>query len=138
QLLQLSGLGPADLLQEFGIPVIRDIAGIGANLHDHFNSKLVWRCAQPVTLNDLAASLTQKIKAVAEYVWCRSGHLSNTAACAGAFVRSDKRLEQPDLQINMFGGAALGRIGSEMKPHPFSAFSLLVVHLCPSARGSVR
>jgi choline dehydrogenase len=50
QLLQLSGLGPADLLGELGIPVVREIAGVGANLHDHFNTYLVWRCAQKVTI----------------------------------------------------------------------------------------
>src|SRR6266705_5572989 len=56
QLLQLSGLGPADLLSEFGIPVVRDMAGVGKNLHDHFNTYLVFRCPQKVTVNDMAMS----------------------------------------------------------------------------------
>ena len=63
QLLQLSGLGPADLLSEFGIPVVRDMAGVGKNLHDHFNTYLVCRCPQKVTVNDMAMSPTLKLKA---------------------------------------------------------------------------
>ena len=52
QLLQLSGLGPAEHLAQLGIPVVRDMPGVGSHLHDHFNTYLVWRCAQPVTVND--------------------------------------------------------------------------------------
>jgi choline dehydrogenase-like flavoprotein len=138
QLLQLSGLGPADLLSEFGIPVVREIPGVGGNLHDHFNTYLVWRCAQKVTINDLAMSPVQKVKAAAQYALTRSGHLSNAGIYAGAFVRSDPRLEQPDLQINMFGWSALERLRTGIKPHPFSAFTLSPVHLRPEGRGTVR
>jgi choline dehydrogenase len=137
QLLQLSGLGPGPLLQQFGIPVVRDMPGVGAHLHDHFNTYLVWRCAQPVTINDLARSMTKKIAAAVQYALSRSGHLSNAGIYAGAFVRSDPRLEQPDLQINMFGWSAYKRLRSGIKPHPFSAFTLSPVHLRPEGRGTV-
>jgi choline dehydrogenase len=138
QLLQLSGLGPAALLQELGIPVVRDMPGVGAHLHDHFNTYLVWRCSQPVTINDLALSALRKLKAGVQYAFTRSGHLSNAGIYAGAFVRSDPRLEQPDLQINMFGWSALERLRTGVKPHPFSAFTLSPVHLRPEGRGTVR
>jgi choline dehydrogenase len=138
QLLQLSGLGPAALLQQHGIPVVRDMAGVGAHLHDHFNTYLVWRCAQKVTLNDLAASPMRKLMSGAQYVFTRSGHLSNAGIYAGAFVKSDPRLEQPDLQINMFGWSAMERLRTGIKPHPFSAFTLSPVHLRPEGRGTVR
>jgi choline dehydrogenase-like flavoprotein len=138
QLLQLSGLGPAALLQQFGVPVVRDMAGVGAHLHDHFNTYLVWRCAQPVTINDLAMSAMQKLKAGVQYAVNRSGHLSNAGIYAGAFVRSDPRLEQPDLQINMFGWSALERLRTGIKPHPFSAFTMSPVHLRPEGRGWVK
>jgi choline dehydrogenase len=137
QLLQLSGLGPAALLGEFGIPVVRDMPGVGAHLHDHFNTYLVWRCAQPVTINDLARSGVKKLVAGAQYVLTRTGHLSNAGIYAGAFVRSDTRLEEPDLQINMFGWSAMERLRTGIKPHPFSAFTLSPVHLRPEGRGSV-
>ena len=137
QLLQLSGLGPAALLQELGIPVVRDMPGVGAHLHDHFNTYLVWRCAQPVTINDLAMSTVRKVQAAAQYALNRSGHLSNAGIYAGAFVKSDPRLEQPGLQINMFGWSALERLRTGIKPHPFSAFTMSPVHLRPEGRGTV-
>ncbi|MGH7062018.1 MAG: GMC family oxidoreductase, partial [Stellaceae bacterium] len=138
QLLQLSGLGPADLLRNLSIEVVRDMPGVGAHLHDHFNTYLVWRCSQPVTINDLAASAARKVQAAVQYAVSRSGHLSNAGIYAGAFVKSDPRLEEPDLQINMFGWSALERLRTGIKPHPFSAFTLSPVHLRPEGRGSVR
>ncbi len=138
QLLQLSGVGPGELLQQFGIPVVRDMEGVGSHLHDHFNTYLVWRCAQKVTLNDLAASPMMKLMSGMQYVFTRSGHLSNAGIYAGAFVRSDPRLEQPDLQINMFGWSAFERLRTGIKPHPFSAFTMSPVHLRPEGRGTVK
>jgi len=138
QLLQLSGLGPADLLGEFGIPVVRDMPGVGKNLHDHFNTYLVWRCPQKITVNDMAASPARKLKAAVQYAVNRSGHLSNAGIYAGALVRTDPRLEQPDLQINMSGWSAMERLRTGLKPHPFSAFTFSPVHLRPDGRGWVR
>ncbi len=138
QLLQLSGLGPADLLRNLSIEVVRDMPGVGAHLHDHFNTYLVWRCSQPVTINDLAMSATRKVQAAVQYAVSRSGHLSNAGIYAGAFVKSDPRLEEPDLQINMFGWSAMERLRTGIKPHPFSAFTLSPVHLRPEGRGWVR
>jgi choline dehydrogenase len=138
QLLQLSGLGPADLLGEYGIPVVRDLPGVGANLHDHFNTYLVWRCNQKITVNDLAMSSVEKLKAAVQYATKCSGHLSNAGIYAGALVHTDPRLEQPDLQINMSGWSALERLRTGLKPHPFSAFTFSPVHLRPDGRGTVR
>ena len=137
QLLQLSGVGPGELLAGFEIPVVRDMAGVGKHLHDHFNTYLVWRCAQKVTLNDLAASPVRQWLSGVQYVLARSGHLTNAGIYAGAFVKSDPRLEQPDLQINMFGWSAMERLRSGIRPHPFSAFTLSPVHLRPEGRGTV-
>jgi choline dehydrogenase len=137
QLLQLSGLGPADLLGEFGIPVVRDIPGVGKNLHDHFNTYLVFRCPQKVTVNDMAMSPALKLKAAVQYAVSRSGHLSNAGIYAGALVRTDPRLEEPDLQINMSGWSAIERLRTGIKPHPFSAFTFSPVHLRPDGRGTV-
>lgn len=138
QLLQLSGIGPAELLRRNGIAVSRDITGVGQNLHDHFNTHLIWRCNRRVTVNDLARSPALKFKAALQYAFNRSGHLAHTANYAGAFVRSDPRLEQPDLQINMSGWSTLQRSRTGVKPHPFPAFTFSVVHLRPHARGSVQ
>ncbi|MBT6274491.1 MAG: choline dehydrogenase, partial [Chromatiales bacterium] len=138
QLLQLSGLGPGQLLQDHGIKVIRDMPGVGSHLHDHFNTYLAFRCQQPVTLNDLATSLPKRLIAGARYLFTQRGPLTNTGVCAGAFVRSDKRLERPDLQINMLAWSTAERRPDGLVPHPFSAFSLSPVHLRPEGRGTVQ
>ena len=138
QLLQLSGIGPGELLRQMGIPVARELPGVGANLHDHFNTYCSYRCSKPITLNDLHASLPRQVKAALAYAFGRKGPLSNNGLYAGAFVRSDSRLEQPDIQFNMFIWSILSRDRTGVRPHPFPGFSLSPVHLKPEGRGSVR
>lgn len=138
QLLQLSGVGPASLLREHGIAVVKDLAGVGANLHDHFNTYLAYRCSQPVTFNDLALSLPRRLAAGARYLLTRSGPLTSSGVWAGAFVRTDPRFERPDLQINFLGWGSAERTVNGVVPHPFSAFSVSPVHLRPEGRGTVR
>ncbi|MBL6597430.1 MAG: GMC family oxidoreductase N-terminal domain-containing protein [Alphaproteobacteria bacterium] len=138
QLLQLSGVGPGELLGDMGIEVKADLPGVGAHLRDHFNTYLAFRCAKPVTGNDLANSLPRRLAAGARYLLSGTGPLSSTGICAGAFLRSDPRLERPDIQINMFNWAAKSRTMDEVIPFPFSAFTLSPVHLRPDCDGSVR
>jgi choline dehydrogenase len=138
QLLMLSGLGPAAHLQRHGIQVIKDMPGVGTHLHDHFNTYVAYRCAQPVTMNDLVNSLPRRILAGAQYALGRTGPLSSMGLYVGALVRSDKRLERPDLQINMFAWAIKDRNRNGVVPQPFSAFGLSPVHLRPDGRGTVR
>ncbi len=138
QLLMLSGLGPAAHLQDHGIAVVRDMPGVGSHLHDHFNSMVAFRCSQPVTMNDLANSLPRRIWAAAQYAFGRTGPLASMGLFVGALVRSDKRLERPDLQINMFSWAVIARDRNGVVPQPFPAFGLSPVHLRPDGRGTVR
>ena len=138
QLLQLSGVGPADLLSEMGIPVVRDMKGVGANLQDHFNTYVAFRCQKPVTLNDLFHSVPRQVAAGVRYMLTGKGPLSGNGILAGAFLRSDSRLERPDLQINMFGWSMVSRDRTGVQPHRFPGFSLSPVHLRPEGRGTVR
>lgn len=138
QLLMLSGLGPAAHLNQHGIPVVRDMPGVGSHLHDHFNTYVAYRCTRPQTMNDLANSLPRSILAAAQYAMGRTGPLSAMGLFVGALVRSDRRLERPDLQINMFAWAIKDRSRHGIVPQPFSAFSLSPVHLRPDGRGTVR
>jgi choline dehydrogenase len=138
QLLMLSGLGPAAHLKQHGIAVIKDMPGVGAHLHDHFNTYVAYRCAQPVTMNDLVNSLPRRILAGAQYALGRTGPLASMGLYVGALVRSDRRLERPDLQINMFAWAIKERNRFGVVPQPFSAFGLSPVHLRPDGRGTVR
>ncbi|MBS0562411.1 MAG: GMC family oxidoreductase N-terminal domain-containing protein, partial [Proteobacteria bacterium] len=137
-LLQISGVGPAEHLQSVGVPVVRDMPGVGSNLQDHFNTYLSFRCRDASTLNELAGSLARQLAAGAQYVLTRSGKLTGTGIYAGAFVRSDPRLENPDLQINMFSWSTQERKRTGIVAHPFPAYTLSPVHLHPEGRGSVR
>ena len=74
---------------EHGIPVVLDMPGVGAHLHDHFNTYLVWRCTQKVTLNDMARSPLRILQAGIGYVLTRSGPMSNAGVYAGAMVKSE-------------------------------------------------
>lgn len=138
QLLMLSGLGPAAHLQQHGIAVVKDMPGVGSHLHDHFNTYIAYKCSQPVTMNDLANSLPRRILAGMMYAFGRTGPLASMGLFVGAMVRSDKRLERPDLQINMFAWAIRERNRHGVVAQPFSAFGLSPVHLRPDGRGTVR
>ncbi len=138
QLLQLSGLGPAELLARLGIAVVRDMPGVGANLQDHFNTYVTFRCARRVTLNELHRSAARKLVAGAQYALFRGGPMSGIGLYVGAFIRSDQRLERPDLQMNMFAWSTLERTRAGVVSHPFPGFSFSPVHLRPDGRGSVR
>jgi choline dehydrogenase len=138
QLLLLSGIGPAEHLKEMGISVRQDLPAVGANLHDHFNSYVAFRCSKPITLNDLARSPVAKLTAALQYAFGRRGHLAGPGLYAGAFVRSDPRLDRPDLQLNFFLWSIEKRDADGVHPHKFPGFSLSPVHLRPEGRGSVR
>jgi len=138
QVLQLSGIGPGNELRRHGIEVVCDLPAVGANLHDHFNTYLTFRTRAPGTLNELANHRWRLFRAMVRYAVLGNGPLANTGVCAGAFVRSDPRLERPDLQINVILWSAAERSIEGVRPHPFNAFMLSPVHLRPDGRGSVR
>jgi len=137
-ILQLSGLGPAELLRDHGIPVIRDMPEVGDHLHDHFNMYATYRLTRHVSLNDLAFSLPRRLLAGAEYLFTRNGYMATTGLFAGAFVRSDPALERPDIQINMSAWSTAERTRTGINPHKFPGMTLSPVHLRPEGRGSVR
>ena len=138
QLLLLSGIGPGEHLRAMGIAVQRELNAVGAHLHDHFNTYVAYHCPKPITLNDLYASKLKQISAALQFALTRTGPLASAGLYAGAFTKSDARLEQPDLQFNMFIWSIEGRDRTGVRPHPFPGFSISPVHLRPEGRGSVR
>jgi choline dehydrogenase len=138
QLLQLSGLGPAELLHSLGIPVVRDMPAVGADLQDHFYVRLAFRCTKPITLNDVANNPLRKVVAGVQYMLFKSGPLATNGICAGGFARSDQRLERPDIQLNFSLWSFAERTRKGVYPHPFPGFTVSAVHLRPDARGEVR
>lgn len=137
QLLLLSGIGPGAHLKDIGVDVVRDLAPVGANLHDHFNSYVAWRSKQKGTLNDLAQSPLAKLSAGIRYMFGRSGPLSMISTFAGIFVRSDPRFDRPDLQMNVFLWSIEKRDATGIYAHKWPGFSISPVHLRPEGRGRV-
>jgi choline dehydrogenase len=137
-LLMLSGFGPGAHLSDHGIAVIRDMPGVGANLQDHFQSQMLFRCAKPTTMNDFATSPIRKLIAGVQYALWREGPLAGNGLAAAAFVRSDPSRDRPDLNLYLNPGSAAQRGRSGITPHPFSAFTMSPVHMQPDARGHVR
>ena len=138
QLLQLSGLGPAHHLADVGIAVVRDIPGVGSNLQDHFNTFCTYRISRNLSLNALHYSMSRKLIAGARYMLLRSGPMSGNGIYVGALVRSDQRLERPDLQFNLSAWSTIDRTADRVISHPFPGISISPVHLAPQGRGSVR
>src|SRR5215472_11431863 len=138
QLLQLSGLGPGELLHGLGVPVVRDMPAVGADLQDHFYVRLAFRCTKPITLNDVANNPLRKMVAGVQYMLFRTGPLATNGICAGGFARSDQRLERPDIQLNFSLWSFAERTRKGVYPHPFPGFTVSAIHLRPDARGNVR
>jgi choline dehydrogenase-like flavoprotein len=135
QLLQLSGIGPAELLRKHGIDVVLDAAGVGNDLQDHMQVRVVMRCTKPVTLNDVVNSPLRKVMAGLRYAAFRDGPLSIAAGTSGAFFKTSPRLATPDIQVH-FLPFSTDKMGEKL--HAFSGFSASVCQLRPESRGSLR
>ena len=135
QLLQLSGLGPASLLQSHGITVIADASGVGDDLNDHISGRIMLRCKEPITLNDAVRSWTGKLVHGLHYLLRRRGYLAIPAVSAGCFLRAHPASATPDSQcsISLFSAQT---VGGDL--HPFPGLTGNCVLLRPESRGYVR
>jgi choline dehydrogenase len=135
QILQLSGVGPANLLRRHGIDVVVDAPGVGANLQDHLQIRAVYKIAGAPTLNVLASSLHGKAKIGLQYLLRRTGPMSMAPSQLGAFTRSSPELAWPNLEYHV-QPLSLDAFGEPL--HAFPAFTASVCNLNPTSRGSVR
>jgi choline dehydrogenase len=134
-LLQLSGIGPAALLQQHGVPVHIDLPGVGENLQDHLQIRAVFTVRGVKTLNTLSASWWGKLRIGIEYALRRSGPMSMAPSQLGAFARSDPSLSYPNLEYHV-QPLSLDAFGEPL--HTFDAFTASVCNLNPTSRGFVR
>ena len=134
QLLELSGVGDPARLQPLGIPVVQALPSVGEHLHDHLQSRLIFRARNVVTINDILQSLPRQAAMVLKYAFRRRGPLTWLAAIAGGFVRTDPALERPDVQFQLYPYSS-DRVDPSL--HRFSGFTLTVCKLRPLSRGSV-
>lgn len=134
QLLQLSGVGPGEVLRAHGIEVRHELRGVGADLQDHFQARFQYRCTQKITVNDTMASFTRRVGAALDYAINRKGPLTIGAGYAGGFFKTDPSLASPDVQIHfiLFSADSVGQ-----KLHPFPGFLASVCQLRPHSRGTV-
>jgi choline dehydrogenase len=135
QLLQLSGLGPADLLRSHGVEVVADAPGVGHDLNDHLSGRIMLRVKDPITLNDAVRTWAGKLWHGSHYLLTRRGYLAIPAVSSAVFIRALPTSATPDSQcsISLFSA---GDIGGEL--HPFPGVTGNCVLLRPESRGFVR
>jgi choline dehydrogenase len=134
QILQLSGIGPAAVLQQHGIAVKRDAPGVGENLQDHLQLRMAFKVQGVKTLNTMANHWFGKMKIGMEYALMRSGPMSMAPSQLGAFTKSDPSQASANLEYHV-QPLSLEKFGEDL--HPFPAFTASVCNLRPTARGHV-
>jgi choline dehydrogenase len=135
QLLQLSGIGPPALLRHFGIPVVHAIAGVGENLQDHLQARVIFRCTKPITTNDTLKSWWRTLAMGIRYAATRTGPMAVGINQGGIFARTDPALARPDVQFHL---ATLSSDMAGSPVHAFPGFTMSVCQLQPESRGFVR
>lgn len=133
QILQNSGVGSAKLLQKLGIPVVHNLPGVGENLQDHLQVRLVFKTHER-TLNDEVNSTINKLWIGMQYMFARTGPLTLAASQVAIFTRSSAAAERPDIQFHM---QPLSADKPGEGAHPFSAFTSSVCQLRPFSRGRI-
>ena len=134
QILELSGVGPASVLQQHHIPVVANLPGVGENLQDHLQLRLIYKCKKPITTNDALNSIWGKIGIGLKWLKNRSGPMGVGINHGGMFTRALQESKTPDIQFHF---AALSAEMAAGKPHEWSGFTFSVCQLRPTSRGSI-
>jgi choline dehydrogenase len=133
-LLELSGVGQGERLRGLSLPVLHELRGVGENLQDHLQVRLIYRVKNTVTLNQKANSLLGKAFMGLEYFLFKRGPLSMAPSQLGAFVKSDESYETPNLEYHV-QPLSLDKFGDPL--HRFPAFTASVCNLRPESRGHI-
>lgn len=134
QLLELSGVGNPAVLERLGIRVLHGLRGVGENLQDHLQFRLMFKCKKPITTNDTLRSWHGKLGMGLRYAINRTGPMAVGINHVGAFARVLPESTTPDVQFHV---AALSADKVADKPHPWPGFTLSVCQLRPESRGSI-
>src|SRR5690606_32331385 len=134
QILQCAGIGAGARLREAGVTPVTELPGVGANLQDHLQLRMIYKVRGVRTLNQQANSLFGKAGIGFEYLLFRSGPMSMSPSQLGAFARSSDAEPSPDLEYHV-QPLSLDRFGEPL--HRFPAFTASVCHLRPTSRGDV-
>jgi choline dehydrogenase-like flavoprotein len=128
-------VGPANQLQDFGIPVVLDKPGVGENLQDHLQLRLIYKVTGVKTLNETYGSLFARAGMALDYALRRRGPLTMAPSQFGAFTRSDPDQDRPNLQFHI-QPLSLDKFGDPL--HPFPAFTASAANVRPTSRGYIR
>ncbi|HEY4982704.1 MAG TPA: GMC family oxidoreductase N-terminal domain-containing protein [Pseudolabrys sp.] len=133
-LLMLSGVGPAAQLSQFGIPLVLDKPGVGANLHDHLQLRTIFKVSGVKTLNATYASTIGRLGMGLDYLLRRRGPMTMAPSQLGAFTRSDPTQDRANIQYQV-QPLSLDKFGEPL--HPFPAFTASVANIRPTSRGAL-
>ena len=133
QILQVSGVGPGEILRNLGVTVLKNAPGVGGNLQDHLQIRMVYRVNVP-TLNDQINNFFRRMMLGMEYVLFRTGPMAMGASQLGVFAKTRPELETPDIQYH-FQPLSADKPGIEM--HPFSGITASVCQLRPESKGRI-
>ncbi|MEO1065770.1 MAG: GMC family oxidoreductase N-terminal domain-containing protein [Pseudomonadota bacterium] len=134
RILQTSGVGPGDLLAEWGVPVVYELPGVGQNLQDHLQIRTAYKISGADTLNERQASLFGKAKIAFEYAINRSGPMAMAPSQLGIFAKSDPSFDTANIEYHV-QPLSLEKFGEPL--HDFPAITVSVCNLRPESRGSV-
>jgi len=135
QIMLLSGVGPGAQLQKLGIPVVLDKPGVGENLQDHLQLRLIYKVSGVKTLNEIYYARFGKVGMALDYALRRRGPLTMAPSQLGLFTRSDPSRERANIQFHV-QPLSLDRFGEPL--HPFPAFTASVCNVQPTSRGHIR
>jgi choline dehydrogenase-like flavoprotein len=133
-IMMLSGLGPASQLSTFDIPVLLDRPGVGANLHDHLQLRMIFKVSGIKTLNESYATLAGRIGMGLDYALRRRGPMTMAPSQLGAFTRSDPTQDRANIQYHV-QPLSLDKFGEPL--HSFPAFTASVANIRPTSRGAI-
>ena len=135
QILQLSGIGPADLLRGLGIPVVADAPEVGRNLQDHYQARLIVRLKQPISLNDQVRNPVELAKMGLQWMFAGSGPLTVGAGQVGGAACTEYAVGgRPDVQFNVMP-LSVDKPGDPL--HPYSGFTASVWQCHAKSRGQL-
>jgi len=134
QILQLSGIGPGPVLSEANVPVLREMTGVGGNLQDHLQIRMVYKVNVP-TLNNQINNVFRRIMIGFEYLLLRSGPMAMGASQVCAFTKTRPELQTPDIQFH-FQPLSADKPGIQM--HTFSGVTASVCQLRPESLGEIK
>jgi choline dehydrogenase len=132
QMLQLAGIGPAALLREHGIAVRQDVPGVGQNLQDHWQIRVLHKVKNTITLNEWVTNPLRRYGMGLYYLVTRQGQMASLPPQLAVFTRSDPSQDTPNLQYHI-SPASSERVGGPLSPFP--GFSCGIAVLRPASLG---